>query len=144
MRRPTRTRRLSIAAIVSLLLFATVAGAAVRSFWIWDEWGSRNYERWLTLDYGCVVYAHSFNIKGYPPSPKGHISGKVRYPRYEGSVLGFYAETISIDGRTYQLDTYHLRVPLWPLLLLLIVIPVRWLIARPANAPAFRVVAKQP
>jgi len=33
-------------------------------------------------------------------------------------------------------------VPLWPLLLLLLIAPIRWLIARPANAPAFPVIAK--
>jgi len=30
--------------------------------------------------------------------------------------------------------------PLWPMLLLLLIAPVRWLIARPANSPAFPVI----
>lgn len=42
MRRPTRTRRLSIAAIASLLAFGVVAAAGVRSFWDEMDFRSRD------------------------------------------------------------------------------------------------------
>jgi len=35
-------------------------------------------------------------------------------------------------------------VPIWPLLLLPLIILVRWLIVRSENVPAFTVVTKQP
>ena len=36
---------------------------------------------------------------------------------------------------------FEIVMPLWPLLILLLIAPVRWLTARPANAPAFPVIA---
>jgi len=37
-----------------------------------------------------------------------------------------------------------IEVPRWPIFVLLLIIPVRWLMGRPGNTPAFPVVTKQP
>jgi hypothetical protein len=59
MDRPVRTRRLSIAAMVSLLAAVIVAGAGVRSFWI-DDLFSLNHGREVDLNYGCFQYSRIY------------------------------------------------------------------------------------
>ena len=57
MRRPTRTRRFSIAAMMSLLAFVVVAGEGSRSCWIWDQWHT-GAGKTISLENGCILYTH--------------------------------------------------------------------------------------
>src|SRR6185312_12001459 len=143
MHRPTRTRRLSIAAIVSLLLFIVVAGAGVRSFWVRDEWDSKPL-RQIILEGGHVGYTQtwgkwiiSYGIQG------GHHSSKAAWAN-SSSALKFYLDNIdSFPDYPGALREFQIFIPLWPVLLLLLIAPVRWLIAQPANAPAFPVITNE-
>jgi len=144
MRRPTRTRRLSIAAIISSLAFAVIAGAGVRSVWIWDHW---YFKTWKTigLSEGRVVYRQMWGseLAGIT-DPRFHESGhteRVDLP----TVFKFSASSFDFDpSRPGGLRDSGVWIPLWFPLLLLLIEPVRWLIARPASAPAFPVVTDAP
>jgi len=147
MRRPTRTRRLSIAALTSLLAFVVAGGAGIRSLWIADAWNAGD-GRGLGLFGGRVTYKHD---PSPPFVPSGHISfdASMISPsrRIIGEAIwGFGAgtEVHSLHSRTTPSvveKVFYVTIPLWPFLLLLLIAPVRWLIARPANAPAFPVIA---
>lgn len=141
MHRPTRTRRLSIAAITSCAFFVIVAAVVVRSFWTADLLILRPGTT-VVIDNSVVLFAHA------PPDlivGASHQSWPTRPYALNWSILklshtrhiihreGTGAGTISVYG-----------IPPWPPLLLLLIAPVRWLIARSENVPAFPVITKQP
>lgn len=137
LRKGTRTRRLSITSIASLLAFGLVAGAGARSFWTWEGWWSEH--GWgLGLEGGCACYSRGSGTANQDIAP-GHESGDFRQEDfdYPGSKLGFWVGTTSTSG-TGQL--FLLRFPLWFPLLPLLVAPVRWLMARTTGGSAFPVV----
>lgn len=141
MRRPTRTRRLSTAAIVSLLASVAVAGAGIRSMWIQDYWNLGTFRtiRTIALAGGCMRYGCLSGdlLAGVPP-PRGHIS-LFRKRRIDSDIFNFSVrDFISHSVPAYRQIT--VAIPLWFPLLLLLIAPVRWLIALPANAPAFPVI----
>jgi len=145
MRRPIRTLRLSIAAVLSLLAFVVVCAAEVNSFWdvhIWQAETGRTVE----LFGGRIGYQH-------PDAPRfgpgGHISFKaalITTPKRRiiaDAIWGFEIRRFAIHSMLDPSDVdkfFLVAAPLWPFILLLLIAPVRWLIARPANAPAFPVV----
>lgn len=149
MRRPIRTRRLGVAAIVSLLAFVALAGAGVRSFETCDNL-SLGVHQVIILNRGCLVYVYEFENSGrhslliiYHPSllveDKSPASLDKTIPA-EWRFAGFWGGELGGD----YVPTYNMvyfGVPLWFPLLLLLIAPVRRLIARPADAPAFPVVA---
>jgi len=106
MRRPTRTRRLSIAAIVSLLLFGAVTSVAIRSVWIENYYTFGRFTQ-IAIYSGCVRYLHVSGDQMFFSSP---------------------------------VKSSCLVLPLWPLMIVLLIDPVCWLVARPTNAPAFPVI----
>lgn len=139
MRWPTRTRRLWIDAVLSFVAFLAVVVAGTRSFWVWDAWGFGNGTI-IGLEGGCVLFTHQKPI--LQPPLKGPLHGVMEPAEFDfpGSILGFVvAKDLSHNHAGNPI--FGLQVPLWPLLLLLVVIPIRWLIALPANAPAFPVIA---
>ena len=151
MRRPTRTRRLSIAAVLSLLAFGVVAAAGARSFWVLDNL-SLGAHQVIFVNRGCLVYDHE-STDGNLSSPFIAQHGSVLIEERAFSVgkilsadwvhAGFWGGK-GTDGFRYC--ERYFGMPLWPLLLLLLIAPARWLIARPVDAAAFPVVtdAKQP
>jgi len=94
---------------------------------------------------GYLVYTQASG-KGVIYSESGHLSGSMQPHLLDmpNSFLGFAAKTNVFSSPFGIEKDFALRVPLWFPLLLLLVYSRRWLIARPANAPAFQVVAKQP
>lgn len=145
MHRPTRTRRLSIAAMASLLAFVMVAGAAARSLWVCDGWTYGGNQA-IGFYGGRVIYTQVL-----PNLQSGHFSStSTPIDRtFRDAVWGFSAERkafpapIKVNPRG-QVSFISVTVPIWPLLLLLLIAPARWLIARSASAPAFPVVTRQP
>jgi len=146
MRRPTRTRRLSIAAMVSMLAFVAVAMAEIRSFRVWDGWFIGNTQR-IAISRGYFQYGHLWiSSPELVPFQILHVSGHdVTSTAPHKTFLGVsYEHVVFWQGPpNYDLHLFSISVS-FPLLLLLI-IPTSWLIARPADAPAFAVVtdAKQ-
>ena len=141
MRRPTRTRRLSIAAIVSLLLFAAVAVPGIRSFWTWEVWSNHNGRLVIALVRGRVAYLRASEAvtQLVPPGYSSYKSSP-DWDSVRVSLCGFQIDSdTGYHSRDQKLFMMHL--PIWPLLLLLLIVPVRWLVAHPANAPAFPVIA---
>lgn len=135
MRRPTRTRRLSIAAIVSLAAFALLAGAGVRSFWTWDSW-KLGPQSAIGLEDCRILFAHgSRNLFPGPTHQTGY-SGRIP----GDSVLGFSYTHLRIPMPKTTAEAFVYGVPIWFPLLLLLIIPIRWLIARSTSAPAFPVI----
>lgn len=145
MHRSTRTRRLSIAAIVSLLAFVAVAGIGARSFWTWDtfeSWGDDG-DRAFELVHGCVAYTRTS-----PDPPRQllgardhvHLVGQKSPSLYavEQAIWGFNLTKQSLVGA----KGFSIRLPIWPLLLLLLIGPIRWMISRPAGGPAFPVITE--
>jgi hypothetical protein len=145
MRRPTRTRRLLIAAIVSLLAFGAVAVMDVRSFWVAEIWQDR-HARSVALYDGRVTYRHALAKLSVFQSGRWSIKASlITHSRHivADAIWGFQAHTDSFPSpvNSSKVDTFFFAaVPLWFPLLLLLIIPICWLIARPANAPAFPVV----
>jgi hypothetical protein len=145
MRRPTRTRRLSIAAMASLLAFVVAAAAGVRSFWISDTWIFANCQSEIVLSSGSVTGARikSVGVEGFDRSK--HLFGRVAPDKHKiaRAIWGFHAWRIVLPHRSgVREEISALDAPLWSLLLLLLIAPARWLLARPANASAFPVIAR--
>ena len=140
MRRPTRKRRLSIAAIVSLFLFAVVAAAGVRSCFISDEWVSSLHDRLLLLDGGKIFYRHDMPgpMHGFEDDPRFQSSPRGIPPLqaidWKFEYINDHSKLDSGDFRAIEV-----QVPLWFPLVLLLILPVMWLVARPTNAPTFPV-----
>ena len=139
MRRPLRTRRLSYAATMSLLAFMAVAVAGIRSVRSYDIWGSGTWV--IGLENGSVKFLRE---TGYyangPMSSLGHISGSATARR---PLINFRFSINSHDvipNRPGAVRLLEVQIPLWLPLLLLLIAPVCWLIASPANAPAFAVI----
>ena len=149
MRRPTRTRRLSIAAMASLLAFVAAAGADVRSFWNYDIWQTVSNKGGcaIVLGRGCAAFARRSGAAlpgAIPIMPKGHTH--IDYQPHRSDVLeSFWNFRFQnrADIKQGRGSTFAFVGPIWPLLLLLLITPVRWLIARPANAPAFPVITER-
>lgn len=141
MQRPIRTSWMSIAAMVSFAAFAVLTVFAVRSFWTWDLL-SDGVSEMITLSDGCVMYTHTSTSGASGTSLNGHIAGR-GYPNRRSlrrAILGFSATRSILPSGLGQLQISQVTLPLWPLLLLLIVMPLLWLIARPPPRPAFNVI----
>ena len=128
--------------MVSLLAFVAVEGAGMRSFQTWDNLRIGLY-RLIILNDDCIVYAHASanSIHHSPLFDQKPIFFEERFTfasEFPSSwnIAGFWGGHL----KGSRIDEVYFGVPLWPLLLLLLVAPVRWLMARPANAPAFPVV----
>jgi len=143
MRRPTRTRRLSIAAIASSLAFVVVAGAGIRSLWNLDCWENANGRWGIALAGGCAHFNHhSGMVVQYIPIGFYHIDLKLDRSDAARAIWGFSIDREFVHLKNGNGRNFYLHLPLWPLLILLLIAPACWLIARPANAPAFPVVTK--
>jgi len=137
MRRPTRTRRLSIAALTSSLAFVIVACAGIRSFWTYDAWQTVVHGEGYAFVLECGTAGFVCRSgEAIPSEPGGHVHGDENPDRY-AVLFGIREFQFHVSRKEAEID---LRIPVWPLLLLLLIAPVRWLIARPANAPAFPVI----
>lgn len=149
MQSPIRTRRLSIAAIVSCTVFSAIAVGALRNDKLWHRDGVRNH-REIYLASGCITYWSMSNVTA--PDPQFLIlqpSTGVRADRRETnwSFAGFSLKEGTEEfnkNRFYELIRFHAL--LWPMLPFALVVPLLWLIARPTKAAAFPVVtdAKHP
>jgi len=134
MHRPTRTRRLSIAAILSLVGLVVIAGAGVRSFWTMDELDF-GHDRAIALNGGCLHYAHaSFLVNRYRIQ---HLSRKYQVITSPRTNLGFGVWNQVLSPKQ---TVFRACAPIWPFLLLLLIVPVCWLIARPAATSAFPII----
>src|SRR2546421_3507917 len=124
MQGPTRTRRLSVAAMVSLVAFVLVAGAGVRSFWTMDELDF-NHDRAIALNGGCLHYGHA----SWPINQEliAHQSRKYQVLVYPNGILGFALWHQALPPLGKQ-KIFRVCTPIWPLLLLLLIAPLRWLI----------------
>lgn len=136
MHRPIRKRRLSIAAIWSFLAFMAVTGAGVRSFWIADVLNGTRSE--IGFAGGLVYFSRISPPNGF--GVRGHKSFNID-PHGRAIIPGFSTRTVVYAPQFKMLSVV---APIWPLLLLLLIAPVRWLIARSENVPAFPVITKQP
>lgn len=136
MRRPTRTRRLSIAAIASLLAFVILAALGIRSLRISDAWGSNTWI--IVLQNGSLRFLKETGYYASGPTNKlSHVSGDARTKGPFVNLKFMISNRDIIPGRPGALKIHELYIPLWFPLLLLLIVPFRWLIARPANAMAF-------
>jgi len=143
--RPARTRRLAMIAAVSLAMFAAVSAVELRSFWRWDGWISAN-GRWIAqLADGCALYNSKSGGTELPAQhpQRGHLHAQVTpdSTSFEKGLWGFIAHSQSANTRAGRVTVFLLRLPIWPLLLLLLIIPARWFYARPAGR-AFPVVTE--
>lgn len=119
MRRPTRTRRLSIAAMGSFVAFVVVASAGLRSLWTADDW-MVGTGRAIGLNDGHIFFAHgSRSIVHGPPHQSSPSSS---YPF--ASFLGFSFRHIKIPLRKTTAEAHVYDVPFWFPLLLLLITPV--------------------
>jgi len=132
---------MSVAALVALSF------VGVRSFWTSDALDLPAGNR-LLISHGYFQYSHTW-ISEAPGSPVSYRSLSYESglsPTEPGSLgtrfLGFSYLHIKASQTSNCLDLFELWIPLWFPLLLLVIVPVRWLIARPANAPAFSIIAE--
>jgi len=145
MRRPTRTRRLSIAAISSVVLFGVVAGAGVRSFWVWDIWDRPNAWEIDLVGGGANFLIHLHGPHKYTaPLEHLHMSIDPADSFTTRCLWDFEIHSKIENGGSGGQKLFQVSVPITFPLLLLLIIPVRWLIPRPENAPTFPVITRQP
>jgi len=146
MRRPIRTRRLSIAAMVSLLLIVAVTAEGIRSFKKYDEL-VYGYSRQLVIIGGDIGYTHTTGIYVPEDGTLAYSSGEIArsgwgdadYPvcRFQMRV------TNTVVTGPGPIRIFEVWVPLWFLLLFLLIAPVLWLMSRRASTlsrPAFPVI----
>ena len=96
--------------------------------------------RAIGINNGRIFFAHgSHSVVHGPPHQSSPSSS---YPL--ASVLGFSLRHVKIALRRTTAEAFVYVVPIWFPLVLLLITPMRWLIAQPANKPAFPVFAKQP
>lgn len=139
MRRPARTRRLSIAATWSMLAFVILAGAGLRSIRTYDVWESNSWIIGLQNgSIGCLRATGYY--AGGPTNRLGHVSGDAKTVGPLVNLKFSFSNRDVIPGRPGALRIIEFHIPLWFPLLLLLIVPMRWLIARPANAPAFPII----
>lgn len=129
--------------MVSLLAFMMLAGEGVRSFRIWDSWGFGIGRGGVDLVQGRVLY--TYEAKATPLESPHFVHVSVYDNRTDNLdhlisrkwiFAGFSVRNFGFpSGQTYIV----VAAPLWFPLLLLLVVPVRWLVAQPTNAPAFPV-----
>ena len=149
MRRPTRTRRLSIAAIASLLLIVAVTAEGIRSFKVLDQL-AYGYPFRLVIVGGDIGYVHITGIYvSQWDGPLGFISEDVAGDGWDNPVCWFRMRVTntSVSGPG-PIRIFEVWVPLWFLVLFLLIALVLWMISRPASSlsrPAFPVItdAKQ-
>ncbi len=145
MRRPTRTRRLTIAAKVSLLAFMIVAAVGVRSYRTSDRWNlggrrimlihGRVLDAYDPADAAVTFPVHESYSAVNPYLPELFLPPKWSFAGFSWSDIENV--TISNCKRSTELC---LGAPLWFPLLLLLISPVRWLIAPRVAGAAFPVV----
>lgn len=136
-----------IVALLSMVAFLAVGTVGVRSLWVHDsfyEWGDYG-DRAIDIYNGCVAFRRQL-----PNPPRMLITGIDAHEHtamqltpglqsIEQAIRGFERTETDLTASKIIVIT----TPIWPLLLLLLIAPVCWLIARPASAPAFPVVVKQ-
>jgi len=140
MHRPVRTSWISIAAIASFVAFAMLAVFAARSFWSWDRFTDGTSET-VTVTDGGITYQHVSAAALPAVGQKLHLSGPSSPDSrsIRRAIWGFRATRRVLPSGLGQVEISQVTFPLWPLLLLLIVMPVLWFISRPEGAAAFPV-----
>ncbi|HEX5242373.1 MAG TPA: hypothetical protein VFW23_03845 [Tepidisphaeraceae bacterium] len=149
MRRFARTRRLSIAAAVSLVLFIAIAALWGRSYTMcYSELHQRIHVQGQQIDFttdvlrvcdGSLYFHH--DVTQFPV-PNINSNEEKLLLQSRANTYAFMRQP-PWDGASWPGDPNTWHVPLWLPLLLLLIAPVCWLIARPVNATAFPVVTKQ-
>jgi hypothetical protein len=122
-----------------LLLFVVVAGVGAKSVWIPDKWTFKSW-RGIEVMGGRAFYWHWHGKSAAGENPAtGHTSFRAPFAitedfwKFDVSDKQYYPELA--DFRSFVVC-----MPLWFPLLLLLIAPIRWIIARPANGPAFPVI----
>lgn len=146
MRRPTRTRGLSIAAAVSLVLFIAIAALWVHSYTMtYTELHQRIRVQGQQIDFatdalrvcdGGLYFHHE--VTQFPVANM-NLNEEKQLLQSQGSNYAFMKQA-PWDGATWPDDPNGRHVPLWIPLLLLLIAPVCWLVARSENVAAFPVV----
>lgn len=112
MRRPARTRRLSLAAILSLLAFMAVTGVGIRSFRIYDAWGSGTWV--IGLENASIKFLRETGYYAIRPMGRlGHISSNAAA---SGPHINFKFSVSSHDvipNRAGALRILELHIPLY-------------------------------
>lgn len=143
MRRPIRTRRLSIAAIVSCAAFWAVAAFCVQSFRAPDQSRALGRGGFIDLSNGCIDYMHMSKIatldRRVLEDPSFSVAHSQSWDDHY-SFAGFSFAHSIFDGERSTYEAFFFGLPLWPWLLLLLIAPVRWIIARPSSALAFPII----
>lgn len=128
-----RTRRLSIAAIASSFLFLLIGGAGLRSLSFRGAILFGDSQLFGVVD-GCAIYFKEIPFANAEKQPRP----------FEYGFLGFSVVRYHLPSAP-SVVYFRAAIPLYLPLLLLLIAPIRWLVARPLNAPAFPVItdAKQ-
>lgn len=142
--RPTRTRRLSITAIASLLLIVAVTAEGIRSFKICDQL-CYGYPLRLLIIGGDIGYVQFTGIYvSQWDGPLSHFSQDAAGSGWDNPVCWFRMRvTNTSKSGTGPIRIFEVWVPLWFLVLFLLIAPVLWMISRRASSlsrPAFPVV----
>lgn len=147
MRRLTRTRRLSIVAGVSLVLFSAIAVLWVRSYTMcYSELHQRIRVQGQQIDFttdvlrvcdGGLYFHHE--VTQFPGANINSNEEKLLL-QSRGSSYAFMRQP-PWDGASWPGDPNTWHVTLWIPLLLLLIAPVCWLIALRADTAAFPVVS---
>ena len=137
-----------VVALVSMVAFLAVAAVGVRSLWVHDsffEWGDYG-DRAIDIYNGCVAFERQL-----PDPPRRLITG-IDVHQHTAVQLTPSLHSIAQAIRGFEKTETDLTaskiivvtIPIWPLLLVLLIAPLRWLIARPADAPAFPIITDGP
>jgi len=134
---------LSIAAIVSCAAFWAVACVCAQSFRAPDHSRALGRGGFIDLSNGYFEYMHMSKLATLdqrvlrdPSFSVAHSQSWDEYHRFAGFSFGH--SIFDTEKSTYA--AFSFGMPLWPLLVLLLMVQVRWLLAQPADRSAFPVV----
>jgi len=151
MRRPTRTRGLSIAAAVSLVLFIAIAALWVHSYTMtYTELHQRIRVQGQQIEFATDFLRVCDGGIYFHPEVTQFAAANID-ANEEKQLLQSRGSSYALmkqppwDGAAWPDDPNGWHGPLWIPLLLLLIAPVCWVIAHPASTTAFPVVtdAKQ-
>lgn len=132
----TPAQRKLIHVLMSLVCLVFFTGMALKSFWIGQTWGGSDGQ--FTLISGRGIYKHA-SVAGVFPLAPSWTRTKPSLRAVESAIWGFHRTkyvTPNVSAPSGKITFVTIEVPVWPALLLLLIILMYFLVARPEDAAA--------
>lgn len=132
----TPAQRKLIHVLMSLVCLVFFTGMALKSFWVGQTWGGTDGQ--FTLISGRGIYKHA-SVAGVLPLAYSSTRTKPTIRAVESAIWGFHrtkSVTPNASAPSGKITFVTIEVPVWPALLLLLIMLVYFLSVRPEDAAA--------